>query len=754
MRRGRRQPHGDPGGERSRRRGGEPRSATRAGHGCGRDAREPAPARRARRRRARSAPTCARRAASTPPGIDLAERGGGGARSSTRTGPFTGVIHAAAYTAVDAAEEREPDVARRVNADASRRRSAEACARRGARARRRRHRLRLRRRRATRPTRGRRRRTALAPTGGPSSPASAPRCATHPDGTRHRAHAVALRAARQALPAARSSRLARERGELQGRRRPDRLADVDARARARAVGRARSAATAGVYHARLRGLVHAGTASRARSSRARRRRATSRSRPCTTAEFPRPARAPGLQRARLLAPRRACAAAARARGATALADFLPNPARRTARHDHDRPRHRRRRLHRLQLRAPAASSERPDWRVVNLDALTYAGNLENLSDVEAHPRYRFVHGDIARPRTSTRAFERRRGAERRSCTSPPRATSTARSVSGLPFVRTNVLGTQVLLDAARAARRRALRAGLDRRGLRLARRARAASPRRRRSRRTRPTRPARPRATCSCAPPYHTHGFPACITRCSNNYGPYQFPEKLIPLMITNALEDKPLPVYGDGMNVRDWLYVEDHCEALLAVLERGHAGRGLQHRRQQRVRRTSAIVRRILAELGKPESLIRYVNDRPGHDRRYAIDASKIRARAGLGARASTSSTALPPDRSPGTSHKTHWLQRVRSGAYREYYARQYGGREAAAVNPRGQAVDGYSLADCPGACPAEPSAPESPRGFAPCPHDRRLPFAPRRGSRRPRWRRPVRLRQHRSPTSACCST
>ena len=171
---------------------------------------------------------------------------------------------------------------------------------------------------------------------------------------------------------------------------------------------------------------------------------------------------------------------------------------------------------------------------------------------------------------------------------------------------------------------------------------------------------------------FHTHGFPALITRCSNNYGPFQFPEKLIPLMIANAAEDRELPVYGDGLNVRDWLYVEDHCEALLRVLERGRPGEVYNVGGNNEYPNIE-IVRRILSELGKPHSLIRFVADRPGHDRRYAIDASKIARELSWRPRHSFAQ-ALPLTIAWYRSHPG-WLQRVRNGAYRDYYARQYGG-------------------------------------------------------------------------------
>ncbi|MCZ6599188.1 MAG: GDP-mannose 4,6-dehydratase, partial [Planctomycetota bacterium] len=170
---------------------------------------------------------------------------------------------------------------------------------------------------------------------------------------------------------------------------------------------------------------------------------------------------------------------------------------------------------------------------------------------------------------------------------------------------------------------------------------------------------------------FKTHGFPVLITRCSNNYGPYQFPEKLIPLMIANAEEDAQLPVYGDGLNVRDWIYVRDHCEALLCVLEKGVVGE-IYNVGGNNEYPNIEIVKTILRSLGKPESLITFVKDRPGHDRRYAIDASKIEAELGWRPRFQLE-RALPLTIAWYQSHSL-WLQRVRSGEYREYYARQYG--------------------------------------------------------------------------------
>jgi dTDP-glucose 4,6-dehydratase len=313
--------------------------------------------------------------------------------------------------------------------------------------------------------------------------------------------------------------------------------------------------------------------------------------------------------------------------------------------------------------------ERADWQVVNLDALTYAGNLENLSAVERSPRYAFVHGDVCEPADVARAFEACRA--RVSVEHFAAESHVDRSIhSGMPFVRTNVVGTQVMLDEARAREvERFVHVSTDEVYGSL-------GPTGRFSEET-SLAPNSPYSASKAASDLlvraacHTHGFPGLITRCSNNYGPYQFPEKLIPLMIANASEDRELPVYGDGKNVRDWLYVEDHCEALLAVLERGRPGEVYNIGGDNEFENI-AIVRLVLATLGKPESLIRFVKDRPGHDRRYAIDAAKIRRELDWQPRFRFEQ-ALPRTVRWYQAH-SGWLQRVRSGAYREYYAQQYG--------------------------------------------------------------------------------
>ena len=313
--------------------------------------------------------------------------------------------------------------------------------------------------------------------------------------------------------------------------------------------------------------------------------------------------------------------------------------------------------------------ERPEWQVVNLDALTYAGNPENLAEIEDNAGYVFVRGDIAVEEDVDRALD--------ACTAPVSIVHLAaeshvdRSIlSGMPFVQTNVVGTQVLLDRSRARDvERFVHVSTDEVYGSLGETGAFTEET--------PLAPNSPYSASKAASDLlvraavQTHGFPGIITRCSNNYGPYQFPEKLIPLMIANANEGKELPVYGDGENVRDWLYVQDHCEAILTVLEKGRGGEVYNVGGNNEYPNIE-IVRRILSELGQPESLIRFVKDRPGHDRRYAIDAGKIQAELGWEPRF-TFGQALPRTIAWYQTHSL-WLQRVRSGAYREYYQRQYG--------------------------------------------------------------------------------
>ena len=315
-------------------------------------------------------------------------------------------------------------------------------------------------------------------------------------------------------------------------------------------------------------------------------------------------------------------------------------------------------------------AQRPDWTVVTLDDLTYAGNLENLAALEGDPRHVFVKGDIC-----DRALVDKVLAENRidAVLHLAAESHVDRSILGPEvFVHTNVLGTQVLLEACKTARvARFVMVSTDEVYGSLGPTSAFTE--------TSPLQPSSPYSASKASADLitlaygHTYGLDVVVTRCSNNYGRYQFPEKLIPLMIVNALHDKPLPVYGDGGNVRDWLHVEDHCQALLAVLERGRAGEvyniggGAEWRNLD-------LVRALLRLLGKGENLIRFVADRPGHDRRYAIEPSKIRNELGWKP-AHTFEQGLAETVRWYVDHAA-WWEHVNSGAYRQYFDTQYRAR------------------------------------------------------------------------------
>ncbi|REE90526.1 dTDP-glucose 4,6-dehydratase [Paenibacillus taihuensis] len=302
--------------------------------------------------------------------------------------------------------------------------------------------------------------------------------------------------------------------------------------------------------------------------------------------------------------------------------------------------------------------EHPDYSITNVDALTYAGNLDNLSTVANLPNYRFVKADIADNKAVEALF-----AEGIDAVINFAAESHVdRSILHPDlFVRTNVLGTQTLLSLAKQyGVKKYVQVSTDEvygtlGATGLFSESTSLAP-------NSPYSASKAGADLLVRAYYETYGMNVNITRCSNNYGPYQFPEKLIPLMIQNALEDKPLPVYGDGLNVRDWLYVEDHCSAIDLVLHGGEPGE-VYNVGGNNERSNIQVVRRILAELGKPESLISFVEDRLGHDRRYAIDAEKIRSELGW----------MPKyDYESGIKltiewylNNQEWLNRVQSGAY-----------------------------------------------------------------------------------------
>ncbi len=306
--------------------------------------------------------------------------------------------------------------------------------------------------------------------------------------------------------------------------------------------------------------------------------------------------------------------------------------------------------------------------VTVFDALTYAGNLDNLEGLD-RTRYRFIRGDIADRKAVLSALEEGTGA----IVNFAAESHVDRSIASADeFLRTNIIGTQVLLDAARERGvRRFVQVSTDE--------VMGSLPENDQSYFTEdsPFAPNSPYAASKAAAEHlvraahHTFGLDAIITRCGNNYGPRQFPEKFLPLAVSNALNDEHIPVYGDGLNVRDWIYVEDHCRAILLALEKGPAG-AVYNIGARNERRNIDVVKSLLDTVGKPHSLIRFVKDRPGHDRRYAINPERIESELGwrpLETWDSGLRKTIDWYRQNGL-----WLERTRSGAYRDYYRSQYG--------------------------------------------------------------------------------
>ncbi|RKG78725.1 dTDP-glucose 4,6-dehydratase [Corallococcus exercitus] len=304
--------------------------------------------------------------------------------------------------------------------------------------------------------------------------------------------------------------------------------------------------------------------------------------------------------------------------------------------------------------------ERPAWKVVNLDRLTYAGNLENLLGLEDDARHVFVHGDVGDRECVERVLQE----HAIDCVLHLAAESHVdRSIEGpAVFVTTNVLGTQQLLEACRTrGLRRFVQVSTDEVYGSLGPSGAFTEES--------PLQPSSPYSASKTGADllalayHHTYGLDVVVTRCSNNYGRYQFPEKLIPRMVVNALRNQKLPVYGDGQHVRDWLHVEDHCQGLLQALERGRAGQ-VYNLGGGAERKNLDLVKGILAALGRPESLIEFVTDRLGHDRRYAIDPAKSRRELGWTPRHSFE-TGLADTVRWYVEHP-EWWERVLSGEYR----------------------------------------------------------------------------------------
>jgi dTDP-glucose 4,6-dehydratase len=326
--------------------------------------------------------------------------------------------------------------------------------------------------------------------------------------------------------------------------------------------------------------------------------------------------------------------------------------------------------------------QRPEWTIINLDLLTYAGNPENLAELEEDPGHILVPGDIADQQLMASLFSRY-GITR--VVHFAAETHVDRSIMdpGV-FVRTNVLGTYNLLEAARHAWQGL--EGEEPRFLQISTDEVYGSlgPQDPPFTEETPYSPNSPYAASKAGADFlvrsyfHTYGFPALITNCSNNYGPYQFPEKLIPFAISQALAGKPVPIYGAGTNIRDWIYVEDHCRAVLTVLEQGRPGEtynigGRQERPNlELVRLLLKLLKEMRPDLGNPEELITFVPDRPGHDWRYALSIDKIEKELGWRPQVDLEEGL----RRTLNWYLTHgdWLERVRSGAYRDYLKRQYG--------------------------------------------------------------------------------
>ncbi len=322
-----------------------------------------------------------------------------------------------------------------------------------------------------------------------------------------------------------------------------------------------------------------------------------------------------------------------------------------------------------------------DYKVINLDSLTYAGNLENLKDVSQNANYVFVKGDIRDSKLVERVFAQY---DVDIVVNFAAESHVDRSIDDASvFLTTNILGTQVVLDAAKKhwkinpedkyskdykqgtkfiqVSTDEVYGALGKTGM---------------FTEDTPINPNSPYSASKASADmiaqayYRTYGMPVNITRCSNNYGPYQFTEKLIPLMINNCLSDKDLPVYGDGMQIRDWLHVTDHCSAIDTVLHKGTAGE-VYNIGGNNEKANIEIVKIIISSLGKSEDLIKYVKDRPGHDRRYAIDNSKITAK--LGWKPSYTFEEGMAETIEWYSSNRQWLENIMSGEYENYYSKMY---------------------------------------------------------------------------------
>ncbi len=312
--------------------------------------------------------------------------------------------------------------------------------------------------------------------------------------------------------------------------------------------------------------------------------------------------------------------------------------------------------------------QHPDWEVTNLDKLTYAGNLESLKDIQNETKYHFIKGDIADRELVDKVLYSSFDA----IINFAAESHVDRSIlDPSPFLETNVKGTQILLEGVKKYRTpRFIQVSTDEVYGSIDKGSFTESS---------PLSPNSPYAASKaagdllCLAYYKTYHTPVVITRCSNNFGPYQFPEKLIPLAITNALEDKPIPIYGDGLNVRDWIFVVDHCRALDMIIQKSKPGE-IYNIERGTEKTNLEVVYQLLELLAKPKSLIKFVTDRPGHDRRYALNTAKIESEIGW-------RPITPFEEGLGKTVQWYienesWWRKIKSGEYTEYYQRMYSGR------------------------------------------------------------------------------
>ncbi len=309
--------------------------------------------------------------------------------------------------------------------------------------------------------------------------------------------------------------------------------------------------------------------------------------------------------------------------------------------------------------------EHPDWEITNLDKLTYAGNLENLKDIQDKPGYHFVKGDIA----DRKSVDKLLGQKFDVIVNFAAESHVDRSIlDASPFIETNVKGTQVLLEGAKEhGIQRFIQVSTDEVYGSIDsgcfNEQSTLSP-------NSPYSASKTAADLLCRAYFKTHNVPAIVTRCTNNLGPYQFPEKLIPLAITNALEDKPVPIYGDGLNVRDWIFVSDHCRALETIIQKGKPGE-IYNIGGGNDKTNLELIHKLLELLDKPQSLIQFVTDRPAHDRRYALDCGKITAE--LGWKPAYSFEKALSATIDWYLKNESWWRSIKSGEYARYYEEMY---------------------------------------------------------------------------------